>query len=221
MEGMQTQQPPSETAAETAAPDRAALLESRFAGPVVVAALASVPATFLTMLEGPAGQVGAVVNWASLAVLTAESLVLLVLASDRLAWIKRHWFMIGIAVAAIPAVLFAFGPVQVLRALRVVGAVRIVRARRILRAGKILRHRAGLRGPVARVTGVGVSMACAAFVVMVLSDPTSFTRRILDDGMQKYGIAAILLAGAILGGATYVVRRTRSRVRSEQDRELA
>lgn len=84
MEGMRTQQ----QLTPAAAPDRAASLESRFAGPVVVAALASVPATFLTMLEGPAGQVGAVVNWASLAVLTAESLVLVLLASDRLEWIS-------------------------------------------------------------------------------------------------------------------------------------
>jgi CsoR family transcriptional regulator, copper-sensing transcriptional repressor len=62
---------------------RAAAAERRFTGPVVLAALASIPATFLTLLEGPAAVAGNLLNAATLVVFTAEAVVLFALAEDR------------------------------------------------------------------------------------------------------------------------------------------
>jgi CsoR family transcriptional regulator, copper-sensing transcriptional repressor len=200
--------------AEVADPvnERAAIAERRFAMPVILAAVASVPATFLTMAEGRLATAGAVVNAATMVVFVAEAVVLFSLAEDRRAWVRRHRFVIGITVATIPAVLLALGPVQVLRLLRVVravGAIRILRVRRLLKAGRILRTRAGLEGPAWRVATALLTVAGAVFVAVVLSDPTSTTRQVLDGTLQRFGPIAVLAAGGLLAGATFVVARNR------------
>jgi CsoR family transcriptional regulator, copper-sensing transcriptional repressor len=203
--------------APEATQDRAAAAERRFAVPVVLAALASVPATFLTMFDGTAETVGHTVNYASLAVLTAETVVLFVLAGDRVAWLKAHWWVVAIAVVSIPAVIFAVGPVQALRLIRVVGALRIIRVGRIIRAGKILHRRAGFTGPVRAAVTTVVTLAAAAFVALVLTDPTSETRRFLDRTLDAYGTVPIVTATVILAIATYVVARARANGTAAED----
>lgn len=194
---------------------RAAQVEQRFTVPVVAAALAAVPATFLTMLEGTAATVGAALNYATLAVLAAESAVLFFLAGDRLAWLRRHKLPVGVTLATIPAVLLALGPVQILRLLRfvrVLGALRIVRVRRIVKAGRILRERAGLEGVAARAAAWTATALAAVFVALVLADPSSTTRRFLESALGDRGfggVLAALAAGAMLAGATFVVVRSR------------
>jgi CsoR family transcriptional regulator, copper-sensing transcriptional repressor len=190
---------------------RAAAAERRFTGPVVVAALASVPATFLTLLEGPAAVAGSVLNAATLAVFSAEAVVLFALAEDRRTQVRRHRYLLLVTAATIPAVLFALGPVQVLRVLRAVGALRVLRVRRILKAARTLRVRAGLTGPLARAVTALAALACGVFTAVVLADPTSTSRQALDGTMRRFGVVPVLLAGAILAGATLVVGRARSR----------
>lgn len=193
----------------------AARAEERFTVPVVAAALASVPATFLTMMEGSAATLGSVLNYATLAVFASESVVLFVLAGDRLGWLRRHRLPVILTLATVPAVLLALGPVQALRLLRfvrVLGALRIIRVARIVRAGRVLRQRAGLEGLPARVAVGTASLLAAVFVALVLADPSSATRRFLDSTLGDYGpagVVAVLVAGALLAAATFVVVRNR------------
>lgn len=189
--------------------DRADLLAERFTVPVILAAVAAVPAMFLTALEGRPAQVGTVVNYASLAVLTAEAVVLFALAGDRRGWLREHGLLVGVAVATVPAVVFAVGPVQVLRLVRFVGALRVLRVRRILRAGRILRTRAGVTGRVSTVIAVGATVLAAIFVALVLADPTSDTRQLVDGTMQRFGLLPTVLAGSLLAVATGVIWRAR------------
>lgn len=194
-------------------------VEQWFTTPVVVAAVASVPAMFLTTTQGYAEQLGRTINYATMAVFIAESLVLLALTGDRAAWLRRNRFPVAITLATIPAVLFALGPVQIMRLLRLarlIGALRILRVRRIIKAGRILRVRAGLSGWAWRATFLMLSSATAAFVVFVLADPTSTSRRTIDAAIGRWGFVATLVAGMILASATYVVARTR---RNNADRE--
>jgi CsoR family transcriptional regulator, copper-sensing transcriptional repressor len=142
-------------------------------------------------------------------VLTAETVVLLVLAGDRLQWLRRHALIVGVAVVSVPAVIFAIGPVQVLRLVRFVGALRVIRVRRILKAGSVLRRRAGWTDWRLRVLTVVVSLASAGFVALVLADPTSQSRRVVDGTLERFGVSSVVLASAILAGATYVVFRAR------------
>jgi CsoR family transcriptional regulator, copper-sensing transcriptional repressor len=201
----------STTYLDTAAVDRADRLAARLSGPVLVAALASIPATFLTLFDGASATVGTTLNALSGAVLVAETLVLLAVAEDRRSWLRRNRWLVGVTAVIVPAVVFAVGPVQLLRLARVVGALRILRVRRILKAGRILRERYGFTAGWERAVTVLLTLATAAFVAIVLADPTSRSRQLLDGATGRFGLLAVLVAGTLIGVATYVVRTNRKR----------
>ncbi|WP_022924526.1 hypothetical protein [Serinicoccus marinus] len=187
--------------------------EERLALPVLVAALASVPAVFLTLLAEPYSTVGTVANWLAGGVLVAETVILFVVAEDRRAWLLRHWWLVLLTVAVVVAVVFAVGPVQLLRLLRVVGALRLVRAGRILRAGRLLQRRWGLTGRWERVPMMLATLLVAVFVAVILADPTSQSRVLLSQALGSTASTVLtILAGLVLGVATFVVLRRRRRV---------
>jgi CsoR family transcriptional regulator, copper-sensing transcriptional repressor len=203
------------------AEDRADRLQQRLAVPVLIAALASIPAIFLTLLDDPWSTIGTGVNSVSGGVLVLETVVLLTLTEDRRAWLRRNWLLVVVTIIIIPAVIFAIGPAQLLRLLpvmrvlgvvRFVGALRILRVKRILKAGRILRERYGMDRGWERAITVGISLLCAAFVAVVLADPTStsgeYARRALD-AVGLPGAIAAVIAGGIIAAATYVVARDR------------
>jgi len=202
--------PTSETSVvPEAESNRAEQVEAWFTTPVIVAALASVPAMFLTTMEGHAETVGSALNYATMAVFIAETLVLLAFSTDRLEWLRKHRFVVAVTLLTIPAVVFAVGPIQIFRLIRLVGALRIVRVRRVLKAGLILRKRAQLSGRAWQATAFILSLAAAIFVGFILADPSSTSRRTIDATVGRIGFFATLVAAAILALATYVVARTR------------
>lgn len=190
--------------------------ESRLAWPVLLAALASIPAVFLTLLDGTAETAGRVVNQVSGAVLVAETVVLAALSRDKRAWIQEHRWLLLLTLLIVPAVVLAIGPVQLLRLVRVVGALRFIRARRIVRAAGVLRERAGLTGVTSKAVSIGAGGLVAVFVAVVLADPSSQSRQLAERTLERAGgtglfVAAVLLAGSLLAGATLVVARSRRR----------
>ncbi len=186
--------------------------EERLAFPVLVAALASIPAVFLTLLDDPYATAGMVTNWAAGAVLVAETVVLFVVSGDRVAWLRRHIWLVLLTVAVVISVVLAIGPVQLLRLLRVVGALRLVRAGRIVKAGRMLQERLGLTGKWQRVPGIAASVLVGAFVAVVLADPSSRTRVLIEEYVGVVpGTIAVLLAGLLLAVATFVVVRQRQK----------
>jgi CsoR family transcriptional regulator, copper-sensing transcriptional repressor len=220
----QTDQPTAEPSNERDRRDHlAAWWERRLALPVVLAAAVSVPAVFLTMADDERFVLaGTAVNWASVVVLTGEAVMLFLLAGDRFAWAKRHWWKLAIAAAAIPAVILAVGPVQVLRLIQFVGALRILRASRIIKAGQVLARRSKLRGPWRYVPTVGGATLAAVFVAVVLADPTSTSRQYLERAGGWITWLVVILAGSILAAATFIVLRRRpdphTRSRRSRDR---
>lgn len=204
---------------ESAVQDRESPLARRLALAVIIAAVASVPATFLTALDGPASQAGHVINYLSLAVLMGESVILLVMARDRRRWLQENRFLVTTALICVPAVVFAVGPAQILRLLRFVGALRLLRVRRIFRAGRIVRDRLGLTDWRGRVASTALSVVAAVFVAIVLADPTSRSRQFLDGNLDRFGVPAVGLAGLVLGGATFVVVRYRDRLPTSSARQ--
>lgn len=193
------------------APDRngrADLWAQRLTVPVIVAAAVSVPAVFLTaMAEGALGTFGAVLNWVSVAVLTTESVILFLLAGDRLTWVRRRGWPLLITALAIPAVIFTFAPVQALRVLltllRHFTALRVLRAKRLVSAGRVLARRVG---PVSRwrhfPVAVG-SVAAAAFVAIILADPVSLRahHRAVTELIAWAGTGPALVTGLVLAVA--------------------
>ncbi|MEU3271603.1 hypothetical protein ABZ639_12190 [Saccharomonospora sp. NPDC006951] len=160
--------------------DRARRVERRLATPVVAAAVLSVPAVFLSTTDGVTATIGTVLNWISLAVLIGETLVLLWLSGDAVAWLRRYRWHLLVAGTAVPAVVFAIGPVQILRLALAVASVQVLGARRIVRAGKVIGHKAGLGTTAGRVLLGGVFALATVFVAIVLSDPGSLSRRLVD-----------------------------------------
>jgi len=194
------------------APSREERWERRLAVPVLVAALASVPAMFLAAAsQGVWSETGTVVDYASGAVLVAETVILLLVAEDKRAWIKGHRGLLVVTVLVLAAVVLAVGPVQVLRLVRTVGALRILRATRVVKAADTLRERFGFTGRLSHVFSVGAGLLVAAFVGVVLADPTSRSRSylqaIVGDVSTPVVIGASVLAGLVLGGATYLLAR--------------
>lgn len=181
--------------------------ERRFFWPVVLAALASIPAAFLTMMEGRAAVAGTVLNGISLFVFTAEAIVLMVLAEDKWRWIREQWFLVSVAVLTLIAVLFSLGPVQLLRFVRLVGALRIIRVGRIFKAGRILYARSKLPDPMRALIFVAVTLCAATFVALVLTDPTAYSRRLVERVFGDAWPIAVSVAMLLLGGATFIVAR--------------
>jgi CsoR family transcriptional regulator, copper-sensing transcriptional repressor len=188
--------------------DRADRWQEKLAIPVLVAALASVPAVFLTLFDDPYATVGSGINMVSGGVLVAEALVLFAVSEHRLAWLRRNWWLVALAVIIVPAVIYAIAPVQLLRllyVLRAVGALRIIRVKRIFKAGRILRERAGLNRWWQRTIGFLVSALIAVFIAIVLADPSSQSRQLLDGAIDVVGVPGVVVAGLVLGGATWIV----------------
>lgn len=208
---------PEEQAALRAARDiRADRVEERLAIPVILAAAVSVPAVFLTaMTEGTSAAIGTALNWASLAMLTAESVLLFILTGHRIAWLWRHKWTLAILAVAVPAVIFVVAPAQALRMVarivQFVGAVRVLRAGRIVKAGRVLARRIGWTGQWRYLPILAGSVIAAVFVGIVLSDPSSTTRDLIDDLPGELQVTLVLLAAATLAVATFIVVRYRRR----------
>lgn len=190
---------------------RAERWEQRLALPVILAAVVSVPAVFLTMLDDRHLLLtGHALNWASLVVLASETALLLVLSSARRAWLWRHRWTLAITVLAVPAVIFAAAPIQALRLvslLRFLGTLRILRANTIVNAGRVLARRFGLTGFRRYALVFGGSLLAAGFVALVLVDPTTARqhRRLFAELQGWLGPMPALVAGTVLAAATFIV----------------
>ncbi|NYH80546.1 hypothetical protein FHR84_003903 [Actinopolyspora biskrensis] len=183
--------------------------------PVLAAAAVSVPAVFLARLDGPVALVGSVLNWLSMLVLTGESVLLFWSSDNRLRWLRTHWWMVLVTLLTIPAVIFAFGPAQVLRLVRVVAAVQLVRVVRLLKVARVLHRRGGsLGGSLYVLLGV-VFVAAGVLLGVVLADETSTTRRTVDAIVDRWGwpvpLGGVALISSLVVGLVVWLRRWRSR----------
>jgi hypothetical protein len=197
--------------------------QERLAVPVLVAALAAIPAMFLTLAEGTLARAGHVVDVLSGLVLVAETVILLAVAENKRAWIRGHLGLIALTVAVVAAVVFALGPAQVLRLVRTVGALRILRAGRIVKAARSVSDRMGFTGRLAHLAAAGAGLLVAVFVGIVLADPTSRSRDLLTSVLGDLSTPAIVVlsgvAGVVLGVATYLLARdTGSGTDADNDR---
>lgn len=199
---------------------RAERLERRLTVPVVVAAALSVPAVFLAAIaEGALAVFGLVLNWASMAVLTAESVILFMLAGDRLTWVRRHGWPLLVTALAVPAVILALAPVQALRVLlslaRHLAALRVLRAKRLVSAGRVVARRLGPVGRWRHFPVAAGSAAAAIFVALVLADPDSVRahRRALAAIFEWAGVWPALAAGCLLAITALLLAAWRRRGR--------
>ncbi|RNL82116.1 metal-sensitive transcriptional repressor family protein [Halostreptopolyspora alba] len=187
---------------EPSASSRSSQLERKLAVPVLLAALASIPAVPLALWgEGPVGTVGTVVNRVAGLVLWVEWLLLIVLAEERLEWLRQHKWSTLVVLLTIPAVLFMVGPAQALRLVHVVATLRLVHLTRLVKVGRVLGRWLAL-SDTARITLLATSaLAAGTLAMFVLADPESDSRRLLLTAVDRVGLPwPVLLCGALLLG---------------------
>jgi CsoR family transcriptional regulator, copper-sensing transcriptional repressor len=196
--------PPEPPTAE--ANSRARVLERRLALPVLACAVVSVPAVFLDMWGGGRwAELGNRVNWLAGLVLWAEWILLIALAEDKLGWLRTHKWSTFVAAVTLPAVVFALGPVQVLRLARTAGTLRVLRVTRIIEAGGVLRRRMGLTGTRGKVVAAATTFLSAVFVTAILINPDSPSRHFLSGLPDRFEPWQVLLALGLLGAATALI----------------
>ncbi|CAN5786746.1 hypothetical protein BH23ACT12_BH23ACT12_11010 [soil metagenome] len=71
----------------------------------------------------------------------------------------------------------------------------------------LIRERSGHTGWQLKLLSVTLSLLAAGFVAIVLSDPTSQTRQLVEGALGRFGLPAIILAGTIVAIATFLVLR--------------
>lgn len=194
--------------------------ENRLARPVFVAAIVSVPAVFLTLLDEPFEMIGHIGLWLVTVVLVLETVVLLLVSPRKIDWLRRNWWLVGLTAATVLAVVFSIGPLQIFRLLRNVGALRVVRAKQVARAGESLGRKRQSRWR--QVLGkVLATLVVGAFVVIALVDPDSEARSFLDDLVGEEGaIAAAVGAGLLTVVVMYfLVRSPRDQGEEERDEQ--
>ncbi|GHC91316.1 hypothetical protein GCM10007079_38520 [Nocardiopsis terrae] len=104
--------------------------------------------------------------------------------------------------ATLPAVVFALGPAQVLRLVRVAGTLWLVRVSRTVEAGGVLRRRMGLTGTRGAVVAAATTALSVVFAGVILLDPDSPGRRFLADLPENFGTRQVLLSLALAAAAT-------------------
>lgn len=207
--------PPSES--ENEDNSYARMIERRLALPVVAAAFVSVPAVFLTMwTEGLWAQIGHWANVSAGVVLWAEWILLIILAENTRAWLRANRWSTFVAVITLPAVFFALGPAQVLRLVRAAGALRVMRVTRVIEAGGVLRRRMRLKGWLGTLVVLTTVVPSLVFVLVLLADPESGSRRLLRSLPERFGTESLLITAAIVLPAIAAVIYLRMRPRSSR-----
>lgn len=197
--------------------------ETRLAWPVLIAAIISVPAVFLTLLDEPFEMIGHVALYLATAILVFETIVLFLVSPKKVAWVLRNWWLIGLTIATILAVIFSIGPMQLFRTVRGVGALRVLRAKQVAKAGESLATKGRSRrrrwfGQILATVVVG------AFVVLALVVPESEARTTLENYVGEEGVPfAAAVAGLITLVVMYFLVRTprKQRKDAEADRSSA
>ncbi|GAA1816107.1 hypothetical protein [Nesterenkonia flava] len=181
--------------------------ENRLAWPVLIAAIVSVPAVFLTLLDEPFEMVGHVGLWATSVVLVLETVILFLVSPKKIEWVRRNWWLIGLTIVTILAVVFSIGPMQLFRLLRSAGALRVLRAKQVAKAGESL----GKKGKSQwrkRLGKILATVVVATFVVIALVDPDSEARSFLEGLVgEELAIAAAFAAGILTMIAMYFLVR--------------
>ncbi|MGC0249237.1 hypothetical protein [Pseudactinotalea sp. Z1748] len=190
--------------------------ETWLAWPVLIAAVASVPAVFLTLLDEPFEMVGHVGLWLATVVLVVETVLFFFLSPRKIAWVRRNWWLIGLTFAAVLAVVFSIGPMQLFRLGRSVGALRVMRGKQVAKAGESLAKKGQSRwrqllGKVLATVVVG------AFVVLALAVPESEARSTLEDFVGEDGVPVAAAAAGVLTMTVmyFLVRSPRSKEEDE------
>ena len=181
---------------------------SWLAWPVLIAAIVSVPAVFLTLLDEPFELIGHIGLWLATTVLVLETVVFFLISPKKVEWVRRNWWLIGLTLVAVLAVVFSIGPMQLFRLVRSAGALRVLRAKQVAKAGESLAKK-GHSPWRQRFGKILATVVVAAFVVLAFAVPESEARGTLEDFVgEEWVPVAAAVAGLLTLAVMYFLVRT-------------
>lgn len=189
------------------------------AWPVLIAAIVSVPAVFLTLLDEPFELIGHIALYLATAVLIFETVVFFLVSPKKIDWVLRNWWLIGLTAAAVLAVIFSIGPMQLFRLVRSVGALRVLRAKQVAKAGESLAKKSKTQWRQ-RLGKILATVVVGAFVVLALAVPESEARSTLENFVGEDGVpVAAAAAGLLTMVAMYFLVRTPQKQKEEENQD--
>ena len=196
---------PTAPAPTASADERAARWEARLRPFVLAAALAVIPLVALSLAhpKGLSHDLEALGHWVVWLVFAVEVVVMLVVVSDRRAWLDAHRFEVLVVVLASPFLPMAVAFIPALRVLVVAKAFKTIKVVKLAKGWRLLRKRFAITGTTGVVLGV-ISLAIMAIgVIWVASDHS------LLHGSEH--VAALLAVGALGVFGVDHLRRRRAR----------
>jgi voltage-gated potassium channel len=135
--------------------ERSERVANRFDGPLIVAAVLTIPVTILQLLPlaDPWRTIADVVNWAIWLAFAAEAVVMLAVVPSKSRWLRAHPLEVAIVVLTPPFLTSVVQSIRVLRLLRLLRFLRLAPLVRALYSAEGLRYAALLTGLTALAGG--------------------------------------------------------------------
>jgi voltage-gated potassium channel len=124
--------------------DRSDRIEQRFARPLIVAAVLTIPVTILQLLPPPDPwrTMADVLNWIIWGAFLVEVVVMLAVVPSRTEWLRRHPVDIAIVLLTAPVLASLVQSARVLRLLRLIRFIRLAPLVRVLFSAEGVRYAA-------------------------------------------------------------------------------
>jgi hypothetical protein len=168
---------------------------------VLVAAVASVPATYWHSSKGSMHDVGLAIGWLIWLVFATEVVVMLNISDDPRAWMRGHQFELFVTITSFPILLDLPGVREVIGVFPLLGSVKLLKALKILKLAKVFKllHASSLSGWMVRIVSVA-----AGFVVLGLVGSMVSSKKVKSPG-DGVDYLADEVSDVVGAGSTIVV----------------
>lgn len=177
---------------------------------VLLAALASVPATYWHSSKGTMHDVGLVIGWFIWLVFATEVVVMLNVSDDPREWMRGHQFELFVTVTSFPILLDLPGVRELLGVFPLLGSVKLLKALKILKLAKVFKllHASSLAGWVVRIASVAAGLVVLGLVGSMISskkikspgDGVSYVADEVSDVVGTGSTVVVLAIVALLFG---------------------
>lgn len=189
---------------------------------VLLAALASVPATYWHSSKGSMHDVGVVMGWLIWLVFAAEVVVMSIVSDDPRAWMRGHQFELFVTVTSFPILLDLPGVRELIGVFPLLGSVKLLKALKILKLAKVFKllHASSLAGWVVRIVSVAAGLVVLGLVGSMtshkkLESPGHGVKYLADEVSDVVGtgstVVVLAFVAALVGLVEWWAWRQRTR----------
>lgn len=189
---------------------------------VLVAALASVPATYWHSSKGSMHDIGLLMGWLIWLVFATEVVIMLVTSDEPRAWMRGHQFELFVTITSFPLLLDLPGMRQLIGVFPLLGSVKLLKALKILKLAKVFKllHSSSLAGWLVRVASVAAGLVVLGLVGSMVShekikSPSDGVDYLADEVSDVLGagstVVVLAMIAALFGAVEWWAWRQRTR----------